>query len=80
VNRRGKDVQDRGAVSETAVSAAQKAPPEETGRAGEHDVLQRVYATVAHGSLVERRQMPDPQRQGVHPKRDHWRRQERGQW
>ena len=63
MNRGGEHVDDRRAVAEAAVAAVRDAPPEQRRGAEETEVLDDVHAFVLERGVVERRHVPDPQRE-----------------
>ena len=61
----GEHVEDGGTVTETAVSSVHEPPPEQRRAAEERKMLDDVHRFVLERGVVQRRQMPHPQRRGM---------------
>ena len=65
MNGGGEHVHDRRAVAAATVASVRNAPPEERGGAEETQMLNDVHGLVLERLVVERRQVPDPEREAV---------------
>src|ERR1700710_1038791 len=65
VHRGGEDVEHGRPIAELAEAAVDQRPPEQGGAEEEAEVLQGVEEAVVAHRRVERRQVPDPERQAV---------------